>query len=62
MSGTKPRPRSNSMGCAIQERSDFSVQQQPGANGQEILDSAGKVVCWTMDSELAHRIVKLLNA
>lgn len=29
---------------------------------QDILDRDGKVVAWTTDAALAHRIVRLLNS
>jgi len=40
---------------------DYSVRSS-GNIGQEILDRDAKVVAWTTDAVLAHRIVRLLNS
>lgn len=40
---------------------DYSVRSS-GNIGQEVLDRDGKVVVWTTDAVLAHRIVRLLNS
>jgi hypothetical protein len=40
---------------------EFSVRSS-GNIGQEILDHDGKVVAWTTDPVLAHRITSLLNS
>lgn len=59
--GTETRPANNLTEWATPEHpSDFSVRSSSNI-GQEILDADGKVVAWTTDAVLAHRIVRLLN-
>lgn len=61
-SGTGTRRASNSTGWATHEQTyQFSVRES-GNIGQEVLDADGKVVAWTTDIVLAHRIVRLLNS
>ena len=60
-SGIGTRPASNSTGWATHEQTNrFSVRES-GSIGQEVLDAYGKVVAWTTDVVLAHRIARMLN-
>ena len=43
------------------ESGEFSVHPNDGI-GQEIKDENGLTVAWTVNPELAHRIVRLLNS
>lgn len=62
MSGTGTRRASNSTGWATHEQTyQFSVRES-GNIGQEVLDADGKVVAWTTDVVIAHRIARMLNA
>jgi hypothetical protein len=59
--GTGRRPANNLTEWATHEQTyQFSVRES-GNIGQEVLDADGKVVAWTTDVVLAHRIVRLLN-
>ena len=61
-SGIGTRPANNSTGWATHEQtSDFTVRSTSNI-GQEVLDANGKVVVWTTDVVLAHRIARMLNA
>jgi hypothetical protein len=44
-----------------ESRTPYSVHQTDGI-GQEIKDEDGLTVVWTVNPELAHRIVRLLNS
>lgn len=61
-SGNDKRSASFSTGWNTQEQpGDYSVR--PSGNiGQEILDRDGKVVVWTTDAVLAHRITTFLKS
>lgn len=61
-SGTGSKPASFSTGWSTPEQpGDYSVRSSSNI-GQEILDRDGKVVVWTTDAVLAHRITSLLNS
>lgn len=61
-SGTDRKSANFSTGWNTPEQpGDYSVRSS-GNIGQEILDRDGKVVVWTTDAVLAHRITNLLNS
>jgi hypothetical protein len=60
--GTGRKSANFSTGWNIPEQpGDYSVRSS-GNIGQEIKDEDGLTVAWTVNPELAHRIVRLLNS